>query len=172
MLKFTFLKRIYRRIRRKIAWVRRVLKCARLLKDYQDYDSGFALDVFCDLLLGVADYLEKYGNAVDAEHNACRIRLAVKLLLDSYYERKTDQAWDKLEEDHGPYELHYIPIEDKKKEGIQVYEIEATLGGKSTDDEQIRKIIDSYIVPAREWEEKAWYLGWKIVSQDLRKWWD
>lgn len=135
-----------------------------------DFDNSATTNLMSYQLERTAKSLEN-GWSVDGKYHASRIRLAIKLF--EYSENRHYQIYygDMFENLYGKSSIQWKPFEGKK----DVFQLDGLRWEKAVDDKHNREITEVYLQYMKLAEEKdvqAHKLAWRIVSENIRKWWD
>ena len=147
-------------IKRKIWQIKNVFKWLPIIWNQYDFDYSYALEVFRFQLSKIADYLESESACTkNSKYNAQRIRLVLKLMnkID-----EGDYAYEFLEKIRKSYGPDALDINKYMK-----YKYEEWPNSDKIHKEYSEGFIESY-----KKDEKANELVWKILSRNIKNWWD
>jgi hypothetical protein len=134
-----------------------------------DWDYEYTLDILKFQLENQAKYLEN-GHLVNAQYNADRIRLALRLMDLGFNDGYQQQVHDEYEEQYGPARI----VTKKYEDSDDLYEIEIWYANAkdAKHNEEIHEGLMQDTQWARFREQRARELFFAILSKDMVHWWD
>lgn len=135
----------------------RIFIYGKIVYNTVDFDHSSAKEIFLFQLKRLADYIEKSDRHIIAEQDVKRIRLAVKLIergYDEYYREELDKKY--------PTKMS-TSIYDKNSNFLELNFIPTSNQGKASWSE---------VKEARNKDQKAVRLGFRIIGDNIQTWWD
>lgn len=156
--------------KRKIQQIKKVLRFLPVLWQTYNFDYRYAIDLFKLQLEDTAKYLESdKAMTADAKVNAQKVRTIIKLMDKVYEEEYAVEYQDRLEEKYGKNVLdwNFVPIKEKEGYSSLNYEYESW-----SNREEVQKDLDLWFKESREKQKRAHKLLWKLIENNIQKWWD
>lgn len=136
-----------------------------------DWDSRYAIELFKYQLQRTSRCLTdtKYLVHTTSEHDSKRIQLVLRLLDYAYNDIEEEKVRERYEFMYGKHNIDFVPNNDKQNTYSLESRWEYAISDSHNDD-----IHESYykeIHKAMARQERAKTIAWKIVSQDIDRWW-
>lgn len=160
--------------RRKFWQIKNLFRWIPIIWNQFDFDYRYSIDVFKFQLQKQADFLESdKAHTVEAENNAKRIRMVLRLMDKVYDEEYGCEYQGKLKEKYGEDVLdwHFIDIEDKPGYSTMKWNYEVDEKYESLRD-QIEADKDRLFKESQEKQHRAHKLLWALIEHNIRGWWD
>lgn len=169
-----------RKPRRLYIKVQRVVEYIPIVWGLYDYDYQSPLNVFKHQLSRVADFMESdRAISMSSYRNAQKIRMVIRLMDKVYDEYYLHEYLDKLDEKYGRPKIMWIPTNDVIHNPISNTMDKSYMMGYNYEgvDENITKeeyetLKSEALYKGVEKHKKAERLLWKIISENIRDWWD
>jgi hypothetical protein len=150
--------------------LKRVIDFLPIIWKGYDWDYRYAVDLFQYQLSRTANFLDSEKTySADAKHNAQRLKMIIRLMEKVYEESYTFEGSEKLSEEFGPMNLEWEPQENN------TYKLKGFRWEKAVDDAHNKSINEVYSVLLTQGQikqERAHELLWKLISHNIRKFWD
>lgn len=140
--------------------IKRIFNWIPMLWKIWDFDYQSSIDVFIFQLENIAAFLESSKSySASADVNASQIRRTVSLMKQVYDEKFSMEYYEYLEEKYG-----------KKQQILSRFGNEF---GKTA--EEIKNINEeemTLFLASKKKQEKAHKLVWKLIENNIQRWWD
>lgn len=135
------------------------------------WDYYYLIRIMRFQMLKMADFFES-DNTVsrDIENNAKRIRTVIKLMDKVYEEDYAFEYLDQIEDLYGKRKFESYPVENNPQ--LKKLSIEYTNDYSNEELKRIDKHEKELFLKSHEKQEKAHRILWKMIEQNIRKWWD
>lgn len=163
------LNNIYYFFRRKRDQFRNLRRWLPLVWNKYDFDYSYSIDIFKRALLDQAEFMESdRAVGMSSKDDAKRIRTVVKLMEKVYNDEYALEYQDKLKKMYGDDVLDFGFEPSKFKNMNQlVWNYK-----KKPNAEEIDKMHSKLLKESIAKQERAEKLLWKLVSHNIRGWWD
>lgn len=155
-------------INRKIFQIKKVIKFLPILWQIYDFDYCYSVNLFKKQLEETADFLDSESSStLSASYNAGRIRTVLKLMDRVYDDYYGMEFQGKLREKYGDNCLDMNNLSDDNKVSRLRYEYE-----NWENKEEIEFYYNKWFIESQNKQKKAHRLLWKLIEENIQKWWD
>ena len=157
-------------IRRKIWQIKNLIKWFPVIWNQYDFDDSYAVEVFMFQLGKIADFLDSdKAYSVSAKSNASSIRRLLKLMKAVQDEKFAMDYQEEFEKLYGKADFTWEDY-DKNPNLKELKWKFPVVKGKT--EEELDKIYTEMFRASHDKQEKAHKLMWKLVEENIRRWWD
>jgi hypothetical protein len=156
-------------VRRFFRRSKRFLELAPVIWKGEDYDSGYAIELFRTQLNRTADFLVNDSYRVDGKVQAAKIRVATELLdrvYNGYYET---EPFNILERMYGNSTIEFKEIEGDK---FQYTGLKWERAVDESHNDEINEVMNAMIKLSNQRQKRAEELVWKYIYHNINNWWD
>lgn len=158
--------------RRKNTQFKRLRKYIPIIWKGYDFDYRYATELFSAKLEDIAIKLETNGMSTTSEHEASRIRTAIRLMKKVYDEDYACEYQDKLEKLYGKEAMKIEFVDTGKGNGNSFMKHKYELTETPERIAEIDKMITKLHIESRLKQEKAHRILWAFIEHNIRRWWD
>jgi len=155
-----------------IIGIKNLISWFPLIWKLRNYDYSYGIELFKKYLFDLANHLDSDKSyEVSSKNDAKRIRTTIKLMDKVYNEDYGMEYIKTMESIYGREEFYTRPLKSNPKLcslEIRFVDIVYSEDELRYIDKQRSKLIDE----SNKKQEKAHRILWKLIEQNIQKWWD